>query len=647
MSVILPILTEFNDKGVKSATASLKSLAKTYATTAIASGVVVKGLQQIVKDASNLNETVSKAGVIFGESAGRIEAFAKTAADTFGQTKQQALDAASTFATFGKAAGLSDGELVDFSTSLTKLSSDFASFFNTSPEDAITAIGAALRGESEPIRRYGVLLNDAALKQRAMAMGIYDGEGALSAQQKTLAAYSEILAQSTDAQGDFERTQEGLANKTRTLQANLGDLSAEIGQKLLPIVNDYTSAAVKFIDEMQAQGDEAKSTESKLFGYGLKVVELAGGLGAIKDVLRITNRAVKDYATETDKARTATERWADSIIALEKADLRSQMKAAQAERRRDYEQTQAEARAAEEAAKRREKAEKDAAAAAKRRADAAKRRAAQEKQALKDLAVTMNNELKAAQEAAQARYESLLEESRNFAEGLRDQITGFVSLSDAVRRAGDSETDYNDALKERADAYAELNRLQAERQRRGFELGDQITYDANDYANALKRVQEAEQGVTDAQAKRTTYAAAFAKQITEARDFATNLKSLSAAGLGIAGIQQLLAIGPVAGNAVAKELLAGTGALTVASLNADLASIAAAGLGFGQTAAAPIFDPMLAGAQADIGFLGQARAGVVNNQVTINVSGANPDAVVDALRRYMNQNGSVPIKVSG
>jgi hypothetical protein len=32
--------------------------------------------------------------------------------------------------------------------------------------------------------------------------------------------------------------------------------------------------------------------------------------------------------------------------------------------------------------------------------------------------------------------------------------------------------------------------------------------------------------------------------------------------------------------------------------------------------------------------------------VTINVSGGDPQAVVDALRRYMRQNGSVPIRVS-
>ena len=33
------------------------------------------------------------------------------------------------------------------------------------------------------------------------------------------------------------------------------------------------------------------------------------------------------------------------------------------------------------------------------------------------------------------------------------------------------------------------------------------------------------------------------------------------------------------------------------------------------------------------------------NNITINVNGGDPNAVVDALRRYMRANGSVPIKI--
>jgi hypothetical protein len=38
--------------------------------------------------------------------------------------------------------------------------------------------------------------------------------------------------------------------------------------------------------------------------------------------------------------------------------------------------------------------------------------------------------------------------------------------------------------------------------------------------------------------------------------------------------------------------------------------------------------------------------GMMGNQVTINVNGGDPESVVDALRRYMITNGTIPIRVA-
>lgn len=189
-----------------------------------------------IRAASDLSETVSKGRVIFGEGAAAIEDWAATASESFGQSKRQAIDAAATFATFGKGAGLAGQELVGFSTKMTELASDMASFSNTTVDESITAIGAALRGESEPIRRYGVLLDDATLRQIAFEKGLISSvkEG-LTPAQKSLAAYEAILRQTRDAQGDFDRTSDGLANTQRTLAAQMEDLSAELGEQLLPV----------------------------------------------------------------------------------------------------------------------------------------------------------------------------------------------------------------------------------------------------------------------------------------------------------------------------------------------------------------------------------------------------------------------------
>lgn len=192
--------------------------------------------------ASDMGETLSKTSVLFGEGADAVVAFSQTAATAFGQSQQQALNAASTFATFGKAAGLAGTDLVDFSTGFVGLASDLASFNNTSPEQAIDAIGAALRGESEPLRAYGVLLDDASMRQKALELGIISTtKEALTPQQKVLAAQALIYEQTSAAQGDFARTSEGLANQQRIAEAQMANLQATIGEALLPVVLAMTS----------------------------------------------------------------------------------------------------------------------------------------------------------------------------------------------------------------------------------------------------------------------------------------------------------------------------------------------------------------------------------------------------------------------
>jgi hypothetical protein len=224
---------------------------------AAAGAMAIKVGKEAISAASDLSEEISKASVIFGNSAGAIDEWASSAATAFGQSRRQATAAASNFAIFGESAGLADDDLVDFSTGLTELASDLASFSNTSPEDAVQALGAALRGESEPIRRYGVLLNDQTLRQRALEMGIVDTtKNALTPQQRVLAAQAEIFAQTATAQGDFARTSDGLANSQRILSANLEDVKATLGEALLPVAEQFSGWLVSVLPDVIAFAKE-------------------------------------------------------------------------------------------------------------------------------------------------------------------------------------------------------------------------------------------------------------------------------------------------------------------------------------------------------------------------------------------------------
>jgi hypothetical protein len=212
---------------------------------ATAAAVVFAGKLAIdsIKAASDLGETISKVGVLFGDSASEIEKFAEGAAQSLGQTKQQALDAAANFAIFGKSAGLTGTALTEFSTGFVSLAADLSSFNNVPQDVAINAIGSALRGEAEPLRQFGVLLDDATLKNAALELGLISTtKNALTPQQKVLAAQKVIYEQTTAAQGDFARTSDGLANQTKILSAELENTKLVIGEALLPIVLELATA---------------------------------------------------------------------------------------------------------------------------------------------------------------------------------------------------------------------------------------------------------------------------------------------------------------------------------------------------------------------------------------------------------------------
>lgn len=239
---------------------------------------------------SELEDSTAAAGVVFGDAMGTIIDQSKTAAGSLGLSEQQVINAANTFGTYGKAAGLSGEGLAGFSTQLTTLAGDMASFKGTSTEQAIEAVGAALRGETEPIRAYGVLLDDATLKAEAMAMGIATGTEPLTAQQKVLAAQSAILKQTTDAQGDFARSSDSTANVAATLAANAENLQAKFGTLLAPAFTAARASASEFMGTLSGVLDnvipkfDAFYERAGAAMTGLKALFLEGdytsGLGA-------------------------------------------------------------------------------------------------------------------------------------------------------------------------------------------------------------------------------------------------------------------------------------------------------------------------------------------------------------------------------
>ena len=279
MAINVPIITTFADKGINAAQKAFGGLSKStlIAGTAIAgaTAAVAAFAYSSIQKASDFNEAISKNTVVFGAISKEVENFAQTANRALGISETAALQAAGTFAMFGKSAGLAGQDLSNFSIELVTLAADLASFSNTSVDDAINALGSALRGEAEPLRKYNVLLDDATLKAAATELGIYSGSKALTAQQKVLAAQKVIFEQTSDAQGDFGKTSAGLAAQQKILGATLENIQTNLGQAFLPIFlkavkffNDEVTPAFERVAEVIGEKGLVKGMQQALYEMG-------------------------------------------------------------------------------------------------------------------------------------------------------------------------------------------------------------------------------------------------------------------------------------------------------------------------------------------------------------------------------------------
>ncbi len=205
-------------------------------------GLAAAGVTDFVRGsitaASDLQEAVNVTNLVFRDQAASLETFFAGSARSIGLSETAARSASANIGGLLNNLGFTREESADLSKTLLTLGADLGSAFNAAPADAVAAIGAALRGETEPIRAFNVQLDDARLKEKALELGLYSGVGALTANQRAQAALALITQQTADIQGDFANTSTGLANQQRIAAAGTENLKRTIGEGLLPITTD-------------------------------------------------------------------------------------------------------------------------------------------------------------------------------------------------------------------------------------------------------------------------------------------------------------------------------------------------------------------------------------------------------------------------
>ncbi len=220
-------------------------------------------------DASNLNESQNAINVVFGKSADKMSAFAKVADKEAGLSMRAFNELTTPVGASLRNVGFSADQAATSSIALAKRAADMASVFNVDVTEALGAVQAGLRGEADPLERFGVGLSAANVQAKAMGMGLAGSTKELTAQDLAQARLGLIMEQTNKLQGDFKNTSDEAANAARVNAAAQENLSAKFGQSLLPVMNAYQSvvkSAMGFLGEHTTATKAAVAVVAALAG---------------------------------------------------------------------------------------------------------------------------------------------------------------------------------------------------------------------------------------------------------------------------------------------------------------------------------------------------------------------------------------------
>ena len=245
--------------------------------------------------ASDLEEVQNVVDVSFGSMADEVEAFANTAVRSYGMSALTAKRMASTFMAMSNGMDIAQEAGKNMSLQLTALAGDMASFYNVGQDIAQTALNSIFTGETESLKKFGIVLTETNLEAFALSQGIKKSYQAMSQAEKVALRYNYVLNATKNAQGDFARTSGSWANQIRLLKEQWTQFLGILGSGLIKILTPM----VKALNQMLASLISIGNAITKVFGgkttnnMATTIKDSAGSAGDLDAGLGDANNTAK------------------------------------------------------------------------------------------------------------------------------------------------------------------------------------------------------------------------------------------------------------------------------------------------------------------------------------------------------------------
>ena len=203
-------------------------------------GLIAK---QSMEYASEAEQSYGAVESIFADHAQGIIDNSKRAATEVGVSGREYRELAANMGAMLKNMGMPMDEVADKSENLVGVAADLAATFGGSTKEAVEAVSSLLRGETDPIERYGVSIKQADINARMAADGLDGLTGEAEKQAKAQTLLKLLTEQTASAQGQFARETDTAAHKQQVATAKYNDAKEAIGTALLPLMAEFADKA--------------------------------------------------------------------------------------------------------------------------------------------------------------------------------------------------------------------------------------------------------------------------------------------------------------------------------------------------------------------------------------------------------------------
>ena len=262
------------------------------------SGIIALGIGKVIKDSIQLGMEAIESDNLFevslGNMADDVRDWSEEVGNALGLSATEMRKNVGTIYNMTTSMGLAEDNALKMSKGVTLLANDMASFYNLSTDEAFSKINAGITGETEPLKRLGILVDENTIKQVAYQQGIAKTGTELTQQQKVLARYCAILQQTGNAQGDLANTLDSPSNQIRQLKSQVQQLGITFGSFFMPILQ----AVIPYITAFAKVITYALNSLSKLLGLKStnasdETANISSNIGAVGNGLDEANKSAK------------------------------------------------------------------------------------------------------------------------------------------------------------------------------------------------------------------------------------------------------------------------------------------------------------------------------------------------------------------